>query len=448
MGSLEAITERWIELLRKSGGMDEVLGRFRAEEEWPEFFSPDLARFVVLSPHFLTANDISRLKAASEAVLSAHARILDAVLGDEGLKTAHFSDFLAWTDKVLGLDQPGPVHATCLRLDGSFKDGNPVFLELNADIPQGIGINDSFLEFLLSLPFVGRFVEEYPIGTMPIREVFLNALLAEWAACGGGGVPSICFVTWRDEPIRLKDMQLNAGHFASHGMEAFVADPRDLEFNGVSLSANGKKIDLVYRVISTAETLLHAGEMEALIHAEKAGAVLSVNSFRSELMGNKTMFALLQDEDFQGLLTPGEKSAIRDFIPWTRIMRESHDTGPAGEPIDLAAWVLDHREELVLKPSHDFGGHEVTLGTLVSGQEWSRAVSNALENDFIVQKKIGLGKGRYPVAEEGMPLREMYEDVDPFILRNGFSGCLTRLSEDELTNLHIHGALGATFVLP
>ena len=447
MESLEAITECWVELLRESVEMNEALNRFLSEEEQPDFFFPGFTRFVVLRPHFMTAPDVSTLQAASEAVLSAHAIILDVVLGDIDLKSAHFSDFLAWTEKVLGLDQPGPIHATCLRLDGSFKDGRPVFLELNADMPQGIGINDSFSEFLSSLPFVGEFEGKYPTRTMPVRELFLQALLEEWVIWGSSGVPRICFVTWRDDPVRLKDMHLNAGHFASHGIDAFVADPRDLEFNGVSLAANGKVIDLVYRVISTAETLTHPDEMEALILAEKSGAVLSVNSFRSELLGNKTMFALLQDEDFQSLLTPGERSAVRDFIPWTRIMRDGHDTDPAGEPIDLAAWVLDHREELVLKPSHDFGGHGVTLGSLVSSQEWSSAMSNALENDFIVQEKVGLGKGWYPIAEEGMPLREMYEDIDPYILHNRFSGCLTRLSEDEMTNIHLHGALGATFIL-
>jgi hypothetical protein len=427
--------------------MDEVLERLRTGEERPEFFIPGSTRFIVLRPHLMTAYDISTLKAASEAVLSAHAKVLDAVLRDRDLKSTHFSGFLSWTEKVLKLDQPGPVRATCLRLDGSFKDGRPVFIELNADMPQGIGLNDSAAGFLTSLPFFGEFERERPAKVMPVREPFLQALLAEWAAWGGTGVPRISFVTWRDDPVRWTDMRLNAEHFTSQGTEAFVTDPRDLEFNGTTLAAGGREIDLVYRVVSTAETLSHADEMEALIKAEKSGAVLSVNSFRSELMGNKSMFALLQDQDFQGLLTSGEKGAVRDFVPWTRVMRDGRDTGPAGEPIDLAAWVQDHREELVLKPSHDFGGHGVTLGPLASGQEWSGTISTALENDFIVQKMAGLGRDRYPVAEEGMPLKDMYEDIDPYILHNRFSGCLTRLSEDELTNLHLHGALGATFIL-
>ncbi len=405
MGPVEAAAKRWDELLRGSGGMEEILGRFRSGAELPEFFSPGFSRFVVLRPHFMTARDVTMLKAASEAVLSAHAKVLGAVLGDEGLKSAHFSDFLAWTEQVLGLDQPGPVHATCLRLDGSFKGGRPVFLELNADMPQGIGINDSFSGFLTSLPFYEGFKREHPVEVPPIRESFLRALLAEWKAWGGGGAPSICFVTWREDPVRWKDMQLNAEHFASQGVEAFVADPRGLEFNGTALAAGGKKIDLVYRVVSTAETLSRAGEMEALIRADKSGAVLSVNSFRSELMGNKTMFALLQDDDFQGLLSHEEKKAVREYVPWTRIMRDGRDTGPSGEPVDLGAWVLDHREELVLKPSHDFGGHGVTLGSLVTGEEWDAALSNALENDFIVQTQGRTGKEPVPRRGRGHALK-------------------------------------------
>ena len=99
-------------------------------------------------------------------------------------------------------------------------------------------------------------------------------------------------------------MIINCEYFASRGFDALVADPRELDFNDGSLSANGRQVDLVYRVISTAETLDRPDEMDALVRAEKANTILMVNSFRSELLGNKAMFALLQDEDLQKVLTP------------------------------------------------------------------------------------------------------------------------------------------------
>ena len=89
----------------------------------------------------------------------------------------------------------------------------------------------------------------------------------------------------------------------------------------------------------------------------------------------------------------------------------------------------------------------MTLGSCSDDREWESAVITALENDFIVQRKIGLGRSAYPVAEKGIPVCELYEDVDPLMLRNKYAGCITRLSEDEITNVHLHGAMGATFEL-
>jgi hypothetical protein len=369
------------------------------------------------------------------------------VLENDSLKERHYSSFFQWTEEILGLDRPGPVHATCLRFDGSLTDGMPVFIELNADMPQGVGISDSACGFMSALPVTVEFEKDNLVRPVLLQEAFLQALLAEWEAWGGRNNPRICFVTWRDDPVRAKDMDLNRDYFTARGFEASVADPGDLDYDGGSLSAQGKKVDLVYRVVSTGETLQRPDEMRTLIEAEKAGAVLMVNSFRSELMGNKAMFALLHENSFQNTLSPVEKKAVRDCVPWTRIMSEGKSGDYTGVPVDLPEWVIEHREELVLKPTHAFGGYGVTLGSSSDEGQWEEAVKVALENDFIVQKKIGLRTGVYPVAEEGVPLRELYEDVDPLMLRNAFCGCITRLSEDELTNVHLHGALGAVFEL-
>jgi len=438
---------RWNELIQESDPVNDLIESLSVTNNRPAFIIPAFTKLVVLRPLFMSADHIALQRTASEAVLSAHRKVIHAVLEDDASRARHFSSFFEWTGKVLGLDRPGPVHATCLRLDGSLADGKPAFFELNADMPQGVGLVDSCARFMEKLPFVKEFEIEYSSKPILLQEFFLQALLAEWESWGGKGSPRICFVTWRDEPVRRTDMIINCEYFASRGFDALVADPRELDFNDGSLSANGRQVDLVYRVISTAETLDRPDEMDALVRAEKANTILMVNSFRSELLGNKAMFALLQDEDIQKVLTPEEKNAARNYIPWTRIMCDGLCTDFSGTEIDLASWVLDHRDELVLKPTHDFGGHGVTLGSCSDDREWESAVITALENDFIVQRKIGLGRSAYPVAEKGIPVCELYEDVDPLMLRNKYAGCITRLSEDEITNVHLHGAMGATFEL-
>lgn len=445
-GSLSP-SERWNELLRESDRMDDIISNLSSPDSRPAFIVPGSSSLIVLRPLFMSTDQVAVQRAASESLLSAHRKVLNAVLEDDTLRKRHFSGFFEWTDKVLGLDRPGPVHATCLRLDGSLVNGKPVFFELNADMPGGISHTDSCAEFLAGLPIMERFEAENPVEPLLLRESFLQALLAEWEYRGGNDSPRICFVTWKDEPVSWSDMSLNRDYFSSRGYHATVCDPRDLDFNGENLFADGRRIDVVYRVISTAQTLEKPYELEPLIKAERADAVLMVNSFYSELMGNKTMFALLQDEGLWSLLTPGEVETVTHCTPWTRVMRDGHCTEYAGKRVEMVEWVLEHREELVLKPSHDFGGHGVTIGSESTDLDWERALNTALENDFIVQRKIRLERGLYPVAEKGLPSVELYEDVDPLLLRSRFSGCITRLSQDEITNIHRHGAMGALFEL-
>jgi len=66
---------------------------------------------------------------------------------------------------------------------------------------------------------------------------------------------------------------------------------------------------------------------------------------------------------------------------------------------------------------------------------------------LVVLRPVFMSTDVYPVAEEGIPLRTLYEDLDPWMLRNAYAGCFARLSEDELTNVHLHGAISAVYQL-
>jgi hypothetical protein len=445
---VDSVSSDWNSQVRESSSMRQVADGLASGDLQPEFLIPGFAKFFVLRPLVMSAAQQARMRAASQAVLSAHRKVLNRILDSDMLKERHFSSFFEWTEEVLQLDRPGPIHATCLRFDGSLVDGEPVFFELNADMPQGIGLADGFARFLLEQPLSCELQEQHRTTPVLIQEAFLQAMLGEWKSAGGKGSPTIGFLTWRDDAVRLKEAELDCAYFQSRGLDALVADPRELVYGGGSLSADGKRIDLLYRIVSTGETLQRADEMKVLIEAERSGDVLMVNSFRSELIGNKAMFALLHDESCQDDFTTDERAAVEACVPWTRVVVDGRCTDSTGAPVELAEYIAGHREELVLKPTHDFGAHGVTIGDQCGDAEWERALSEALELDFIVQQRIQMGSGIYPVTDKGMPLRELYEDIDPFMLNNAYSGCITRLSEDEMTNIHLHGAMGAVVELP
>jgi len=53
-------------------------------------------------------------------------------------------------------------------------------------------------------------------------------------------------VDWREVPT-WSEFEILKARFEKMGVPVEIADPRDLVFDGKTLSANGKKIDLVYR---------------------------------------------------------------------------------------------------------------------------------------------------------------------------------------------------------
>jgi uncharacterized circularly permuted ATP-grasp superfamily protein len=138
---------------------------------------------------------------------------------------------------------------------------------------------------------------------------------------------------------------------------------------------------------------------------------------------------------------------VREHVPWTRIVADDATTDAGGRSVDLLDHVASERERLVLKPTHDAGGHGVHLGWTLSQAEWEAALGQATEADFVVQERVELAREAYPTLDD--PGREdiFYEDTDPFLFRGRVGGMLVRLSATEITNVSDRGAVVASFVV-
>ncbi|MCP4196936.1 MAG: M3 family metallopeptidase [Proteobacteria bacterium] len=401
----------------------------------------------VLRPYFVSKVQLERLTRVSEILLSAHKKALSVVLNDPELRAKRFSQFDEWVGRVVSLEADIPLHATVLRFDATFDDNDVKFIELNADMPHGIGFMDTLQHIFLDFPGINKFREVFPFDPMVIQPNFLDALIKEWERSGHRESPRICFVAWRDDPVRWRDMLLNQEFFVRQSFDTMVADPRDLDFDGKTLSADGQAIDVAFRVISTAESLARSDELRALIQADNAGALMMINSYRAELLGHKALFAILSDTDIDLGLDAEEQEVVRRNLPWTRLLHEHRTTNPAEQRIDLVPWICKHKDELVLKPSHDFGGHRISLGWECSPSEWENAVQSALDSEFIVQQRVQMCREFYRTAKPGMPEAPFFEDIDPYVLGGQFGGICTRLSRTEITNIHAGGSIAAPFVL-
>jgi len=318
------------------------------------------------------------------------------------------------------------------------------FVEVNGASPGGMGLVDAAARAFMQTAAFDQLAADYtlePIFALPrLRE----AMLATWRDWGGTGDPVIGIVDWSDGPL-VSEFELIRDDLIAHGLQALIADPRDLRFEGGRLRHRDGDIDMVYRRVLSQDCLARPDEVRPLVDAARAGAVCLVNPFASDVLSHKRIFGLMTDPAVDLGLSAAERAAVVNHVPWTRRL-VSDDAGSGPDTI-ARQWVIAHRERLVLKPANDYGGHGVHLGWECDDAEWSAVVDEAIGDDTLVQRRVVDHVERFPADEPGFPLRTFHVDTDPYVFRGHMGGVLVRLSVDGVTNVTAGGSLAPAIVI-
>jgi uncharacterized circularly permuted ATP-grasp superfamily protein len=174
--------------------------------------------------------------------------------------------------------------------------------------------------------------------------------------------------------------------------------------------------------------------------------VTIVNPFRCKPIHKKAIFAVLTDDDLQGIFTAEERAAIARHVPWTRSVREEK-AKHGGREIDLVAWIHENRERLVMKPNDEYGGKGVFIGWESSPAEWDAALQQALGSPYVVQEKVTLQRQSFPELCPELRFRDLVVDLDPFVFDGEVEGFLTRLSATSLANVTSGGGQVPSFLV-
>ena len=214
-------------------------------------------------------------------------------------------------------------------------------------------------------------------------------------------------------------------------------------------------------------------QVAPLVKAYEARAVCVANDFRCKIPHVKAFFAVLTDERNAALFSAKEKEVIRGHVPWTRVVSDVR-TMHAEKSIDLLAFIRKHRDNLVLKPSDEYGGTGVTLGWEATEKDWDATIEKAAAKAggeagcWIIQERIPIRREVFPyignssghdfsraekrkkegaLAREGVapattnsaPLtveeKDMLVDFAPYLFQGKLCGFLTRLSATGLANV-------------
>src|SRR6266568_1152559 len=234
-----------------------------------------------LRPFFLSPEDETRVRTVAETVADLGERIASAALDDKHL----FAQLhLREEEERLARIPTGYGRAsTASRLDAFLLPDSLKFAEYNGESPAGAGYAERLGEIFRELPMMGKFAQMYEVHSYPLSARLLDALITSYLDWGGSSTkPLIAIVDWEDVPT-TSEFEILQERFERMGMPTLIADPRQLEWDGKSLLAQDKKIDLVYRRVLINDIVAKPAECSALVKAYSANAVCVANNFRCKI---------------------------------------------------------------------------------------------------------------------------------------------------------------------
>jgi hypothetical protein len=399
----------------------------------------------VLRPNFISRRQYEYLVKTGEALITAIDRMEQMVLSQPSLLTRLE---LLPAEKMLASIDPG--YQSCevtARLDSHVRNGSLHFVQYNADSPAGAGYADALADLFWDTPPIKYVRKKYALTRMGSRKYLLQALLKAYKQWGGTKKPRIAIVEFRPAyHSGQSEYELFCDYFRKEGYAVEIVSPEQLEYRAGVLRKGPFEIDLVYRRMGVQEFLIHFDLGHPLVQAYRDRAVCVVNSFRSELGHKKAMFGLLTDEALIGKFPAAERKAIREHVPWTRLVTATKTTYE-DRPIDLTDFITRNRQRLALKPNDDYSDQHTYWGWEMDDAGWERALKQAMRTPYVVQERVEPTLSVFPLLSFGhLEFREMQVDVHPHAYLGKVQGCSSFVSSGK-SGFSSAAGLTPTFVL-
>ena len=218
-----------------------------------------------LRPFFLTAADEARIRAAAETIALLGERVIRAAFESDDLY--HQLGMTEAEDALIDIEPGYPTASTTSRLDAFLLPDALYFAEYNAESPAGIGYTQRLCELFDATAAMGRFRATRQVRFHKVIDALLGALMATYHESGGTArPPTMAIVDWRDVPT-WTEFEILRDAFTAAGVPTIVCDPRELVFANGALTAQGTRINLVYRRVLVNDILAKPLECRALVDA-------------------------------------------------------------------------------------------------------------------------------------------------------------------------------------
>jgi uncharacterized circularly permuted ATP-grasp superfamily protein len=403
-----------------------------------------------LRPNFVTQKQYDSLVKTGEALISAVDRMLRQALASPQLLSLMQ---LFPAEKMLAAVDPGyEMSEVSAQLDLQIQNGSLHVLQYNADALSGAAYAEGLSDLFYDCPPVKEFRNRYKLTRMGGKKPFLDALLKAYGMFSAGvdgkagKRPRIAILEFRNASGR-SEYEIFREYFRAEGYETELVSPEQLEYKNGVLKAGNFEIDLIYRRVSAQEFLLRFTLNHPLVQAYRDKKVCVVNSFRSELSHKKAMFALLTEDALTVKFPPHERKAIREHVPWTRVVKAGKATR-GDQTVDLIEFIKQNRETLLLRPNDEYTDMNSYVGYEHDDGSWARALREAQRAPYVVQERIKPVRTLFPLMSYGhLEFKEMQVDVQPQAFLGKVAGCSSYVSAAGPGTYSPASGIAPTFII-
>ena len=278
------------------------------------------------------------------------------------------------------------------------------------------------------------------------RALVMQDLLDHLEATGRPG-RTVCFVEPKYAGYGIDEQGELARYVRAHfGMDVCHADPAELVLDGEEVTYQGRVIDLIYRDYAVEDLLELEGEGVDVRPMQQAFATNRVVSSIAAELDQKACWEVLGDPVLaRRHFSSEERAFFRRHLPWTRLLRPGSTTLADGSKGDLGEYVVQARDDLVLKPNRGYGGTGVAVGPATDAAEWKALVATALApggERWVAQRLVPLPVCHFTVMSADGTLH-----AQPFYVVFGFApssyglAILGRASQARVVNVAQRGGM-------
>lgn len=403
-------------------------------------------RKLSLRPQFITVRQRRILESSGKAILEGLEAFLKRWLKDEEMQAE-------WgvTAEEIALYKVDPGYEGTVqigRLDGLLNRYDLQYLEFNCDSPGGnavqSAVQDAYWNTLRrQIPTMAKASPSFKLAAT-IKNVY-----ADWRRNHPERPkkPVVAITEW-GELLDGIDYKLCKANLEASGLTCHILAPEQMEARDDGLYHQNERIDVVYKRVITKDFALKP-EGASLRAAYEAGHVCLLNPPRAAILGNKRVLSYLRRPDvFKELPAEGQE-AIRKYIPWTEVLRDEK-VEFKGYTVDLAQFVEDNKDHLVLKATQSLGGKDVFLGFETPQREWSDLIKRELHsNAWVVQELVQIPKEAFPEpGEDGeVAMKLLRLNINPVVFNGKVTGAYTRLATKNVINVSTGAWTTPTFTL-